>query len=156
MYSEWSVFAGLAVGAVFIWLLVLSFLLWKESQFLKSLFPKSGERDIRKKFEEVINAVGESKQQLRDLKQELSKLEADGLNHIQKVELLRYNPYEDTGGNISFSLALLDKEGNGFVLTSLHSRSDTRMFAKPIKNGKGQNIKLSYEEETVLEKALKG
>lgn len=154
MYSEWV--GPAAAGFLALWLGVLSFLLWREFNFLKSLFPKSGERDIRKKFEEVINAVGESDKQLKDLEEKLSQLETLGLKHIQRVELLRYNPYEDTGGNISFSLALLDKDGNGLVLTSLHARSGTRVFAKPIKNGKGQNIKLSNEEEIVIEKALKG
>lgn len=151
MYSEWVWLLGLAA---FVWLTVLSFLIWKEFKFLKSLFPKSGERDIRKKFEEIINAVGESRQGLEELKEKFLHLETQGLKHIQRIELLRYNPYEDTGGNISFSLALLDARGNGFVLTSLHARSGTRVFAKPVIEGKGGKYELSKEEEEVVRKAM--
>lgn len=153
MYSEWVVPA--VVGFLTLWLVALSFLVWKQFIFLKFLFPKSGERDIRRKFEEVLKAVDEGKQDLRELEEKLSELSHQGLKHIQRVELLRYNPYEDTGGNISFSLALLDDLGNGFVLTSLHSRSGTRVFAKPIISGKEQKHQLSEEEEAVVEKALK-
>lgn len=153
MYSEW---VWLPYLAVFLWLVILSFLVWREFNFLKSLFPKEGSRDIRKKFEEVLKAVDKGKQDLRRLEETLSQFEGEGLKHIQRIELLRYNPFEDTGGNISFSLALLDQEGNGFVLTSLHARSSTRIFAKPIKGGKGQNIELSKEEKAVVERALKG
>ncbi len=155
MYSEWVGPQLVYIIVVFVWLGVLSFLIWKEFNFLKSLFPKIGERDIRKKFEEVINAVAESNEELRALEKKLSQLEIEGLKHIQKISLLRYNPYEDTGGNISFSLALLDKKGNGYVLTSLHARSGTRIFAKPVVDGKEDKYELSKEEEEVLKKALK-
>ena len=51
---------------------------------------------------------------------------------FQRVGLVRFNPFEDTGGNQSFALALLDAEGNGWVLSSLHARTGTRVYAKPI------------------------
>lgn len=153
MYSEWVVPA--VAGFLALWLGVLTYLVWKQFIFLKSLFPKSGERDIRRKFEEVLEAVDKGKQDLKGLEDKLSELSSQGLKHIQRVEILRYNPYEDTGGNISFSLALLDDLGNGFVITSLHSRSGTRIFAKPISLGKAEKYELSKEEEAVIKKALK-
>jgi hypothetical protein len=70
------------------------------------------------------------------------------------VELLRYNPYEDTGGDQSFSLALLDNDGNGVVVTSLHSRSGTRVFSKPVILGKASQFQFSKEEDEVIKKAL--
>lgn len=152
MYPEWV--GPAAAGLLALWLVVLSFLVWKQGNFLKSLFPKSGERDIRKKFEEVLKLVAESKEESRELEEKISKLSDQGLKHIQRVQLLRYNPYDDTGGNISFSLALLDEQGNGFVLTSLHSRADTRIFAKPIILGKEGKYQLSEEEEEVIRKAM--
>lgn len=152
MYSEWIVPA--LAGLLAVWFGVLSFLVWKEFSFLKSLFPSVGERDIRKKFEEVFKTVDEFKGDLGRLSERLSWLELSGTKHIQRIELIRYNPYEDTGGNVSFSLVVLDKKGSGFVLTSLHARSGTRMFAKEIREGKAQSIKLSKEEEEVLKRAM--
>lgn len=152
MYSDWAVTAGVA-AAVFLWLGILTYFIWKQKNFLNSLFPKSGERDIRKKFEEVLIKVSEFNQDLREVDKKLGSFEKASLGHIQRVALLRYNPYDNTGGNISFSLALLDLQGNGVILTSLHSRSETRVYGKEIVLGKGKH-ELSKEEGQVLKEAL--
>ena len=122
---------------------------------MSKLFPKSGERDIRKKFEEVTQAVEKFKLDLSKVKEEVGGLGKDGLGHIQRVELTRYNPYNDTGGDQSFSAALLNKNGDGVVITSLHSRSGTRVFGKPVVSGKAQEYQFSKEEEDVVKKAMK-
>lgn len=153
MYSDW---VGPAVaGFLGLWLLGLSFLIWQQDNFLKSLFPKSGERDIRRKFEEVLKEVFDLKEDVDGLTKHLSDVENLGLKHIQRVELLRYNPYDDTGGDQSFSLAMLDDKGNGIVVTSLHARSGTRVFAKPISSGEVGKHRLSEEENQVIRKAMK-
>jgi len=153
MYSDWAVFAIVAVAVVF-WLLVLTFLIWRQGQYSKSLFPKTGERDIRKKFAEVLESIAGFEKNLSEIKSELKQIKIEGLGHIQKVALLRFNPYEDTGGDQSFTVALLNEGGDGIVITSLHARSGTRVFAKPIGLGKGQNYQLSKEEEQVVKKAI--
>lgn len=152
MYSEW---VGPAVaGFLALWLLVLNIIILRQSRFLKSLFPKTKDGDIRKKFEEILEVVGNSKTDLKELERKLVRFSDQGLKHVQRIELLRFNPFEDTGGNISFSLVLLDGVGTGIVITSLHARSGTRLFAKPIIEGKAQNVELSKEEETAINKAL--
>ncbi len=152
MYSDW-VGPALA-GFLGLWLVILSFLIWQQNIFLKSLFPKSGERDIRKRFEELFKQVWRLKEDTNSLKDGLSKIENLGLKHVQRVELIRFNPYNDTGGDQSFSLAMLDDKGSGVVITSLHARSSTRVFAKPISLGKANNNRLSEEEEQVVRKAM--
>ena len=72
-------------------------------------------------------------------------LEAAAPRAFQRVGLVRYNPFEDTGGNQSFALALLDAEGNGWVLSSLHARAGTRVYAKAIAGGRA-DAALSEEE----------
>ncbi|TSC63635.1 MAG: hypothetical protein G01um101493_394 [Microgenomates group bacterium Gr01-1014_93] len=153
MYSDLGiVILGLVL---FVWLSILNFLLFRQGKFLSKLFPKSGQRDIRKKFEEVIQSVSRSNLEIKSLNDKLIGLEKSGLVHIQKLEVLRYNPYGDTGGDQSFSLALLDKLGDGVVITSLHSREATRIFAKPVIKGKAGKHQFSSEEEEVVKKALK-
>ncbi|MBI2018009.1 DUF4446 family protein [Candidatus Daviesbacteria bacterium] len=151
MYSDWISLVVVGFGTV--WLGILTFLVLQQRNFLKSLFPKSGERDIRKKFEEVLQEVGDFKKDLADLTKVLESIKVEGSTHLQKVELLRFNPYQDTGGNISFTIAMLDNKGTGFILTSLHARSGTRIFAKSITAGKSK-YELSKEEEEVLKRAL--
>ncbi len=152
MYSDLSLI-GLLV-AVFVWLLVLSYINWKNRSFLSQLFPSGSERDIRKKFEEVVQASGKTDLEIKKILEKLGGLEKTSLSFIQRVELLRYNPYEDTGGDQSFSLALLDQKGNGFVITSLHSRASTRVFAKPVILGRSGKFNFSEEEAAVVKKAM--
>lgn len=152
MYPDW---AGLAaVGFLVVWLSVLSFLIWQQDKFLRSLFPNSGERDIRRKFAETVKAVEDFKGQLMDLKLHVETVRKQGLQHIQRVELLRFNPYDDTGGDQSFAVCLLDNKGSGMVITSLHARSGTRVFGKVINLGKSIKYQLSKEEELVIKKAM--
>ena len=82
-------------------------------------------------------------------------LEAAGRRAIQRVGLVRFNPFEDTGGNQSFAMALTDDVGNGFILSSLHSRTGTRVYAKAITGGRSDGA-LSDEEQAALRIALTG
>lgn len=152
MYSDW---APAIAGLLALWLGILSFLVYRWGNFLKSLFPKSGERDVRKRFEEIVKEVEDFGKDLDKLKVRLESIEKLQLRHIQRVELLRYNPYDETGGDQSFTLALLDEEGNGLVLTSLHARSATRIFAKPVTGGKQSKYQFSEEEQKAIEGAMK-
>lgn len=152
MYSDWVGPATLGVLAV--WLGFLSLLVWQQNKFLRSLFPRSGERDIRKKFEEVIKAIEGFRGELAGLENKVEEIKKQGLQHMQRVELLRFNPYDDTGGNISFTVCFLDNSGSGIVITSLHARSVTRIFGKEIISGKSKKYQLSKEEELVIKKAM--
>ncbi|MDD5415610.1 MAG: DUF4446 family protein [Candidatus Daviesbacteria bacterium] len=152
MYSDWVVPA--AAGVLLFWLGTLSFLIWRQNKFITSLFPKSGERDIRKKFEEIVKTVEGFKNELSDLDDRIEAIRLKGLQHVQRVELLRFNPYDETGGNISFTACFLDDKGSGIVITSLHARNGTRVFGKEIASGKSLKYELSKEEEAVIKKAM--
>jgi hypothetical protein len=75
--------------------------------------------------------------------------------HLQKVGFKRFNPFTNTGGNQSFSLCLLDENSTGIVISSLHSRESTRLYAKNIVKGKSSNVSLSAEEQEVIKKVTK-
>ncbi len=72
----------------------------------------------------------------------------------QKVSIVRFNPFGDTGGDQSFSLAVLDAHDSGYVLTSIHGRTGTRVYVKPIDFAKSK-YSLSAEEQQVLGQAIK-
>jgi hypothetical protein len=81
-------------------------------------------------------------------------LERDLQGSLGRVGLVRFNPFEgDTGGNQSFAIALLDGRGDGFVVSSLHARAVTRMYAKTLTNGAAEAA-LSDEESEALRQAL--
>jgi Protein of unknown function (DUF4446) len=72
---------------------------------------------------------------------------------VRNVALLRYDAFEDVGGRLSFSCALLDDQGNGVVLTSINGRQETRVYAKPVTLGTSSH-NLSLEEEESIRRAL--
>jgi hypothetical protein len=74
---------------------------------------------------------------------------------IQHIGLVRFNPFEDTGSDQSFAIALLDDARDGVVISSLHGRSNTRVFAKPVSAGASQHA-LSDEESQAIRLALEG
>jgi uncharacterized membrane protein YccC len=97
-----------------------------------------------------LDTVAERVEALNRLHRELETLTQ---KTIQKVAVVRFNPFADTGGDQSFAIALLDAEGNGLVLSSLHGRADTRIFAKQVQGGRSKHA-LSDEEQDAIRKAL--
>ena len=108
-------------------------------------------------IDEILDRQLKSVESLSERVDALNKLHHE-LEHlsqrtIQKVAVIRYNPFSDTGGDQSFAIALLDSLGNGMVVSSLHSRTDTRVFAKPVQSGRSK-FQLSDEEQDAIRKAL--
>ena len=93
--------------------------------------------------------------ELDELSARSAVLERTSRRSLQRVGLVRYNPFEDTGGNQSFALALTDGSGDGIVVSSLHSRTGTRVYAKPIVAGRSEGA-LSEEEAEALRLAMTG
>lgn len=94
----------------------------------------------------------------RDLEAVASRtaaLEDASLRAVSRLGLVRYNPFGDTGGNQSFVVAALDARGDGVILTSLHSRHGTRIYAKGVRGGR-PDAALSEEETEALRLARTG
>lgn len=142
----------LLIVAVVVWNLGLSYLIWKDRGFLRSLFPRTKEREIRQRFEELLGDVAGFEKKLEGLSEDLSRENRLSQKHIQGVAFVRYNPYDEVGGDQSFSIALLDSLGDGIVVTSLHTRSGTRVFAKPVSKGEENGYEFSKEEREVITK----
>ena len=74
---------------------------------------------------------------------------------VSRVGLVRYDAFEDMGGALSFSAAMLDEDGHGVVISAINGRSETRAYAKAVKNGQSEH-NLSTEEQAAIEEALSG
>jgi Protein of unknown function (DUF4446) len=84
-----------------------------------------------------------------------AELELRSRGSLQHVGMVRFNPFEDTGSDQSFAIALLDDRRDGLVISSLHGRTTTRVFAKPVENGSSRHT-LSDEESQAIQIALSG
>jgi len=104
-------------------------------------------------LEAQVDKVYALARELDELSARSAMLESSGRRAIQRVGLVRFNPFEDTGGNQSFALALTDATGNGFVVSSLHTRTGTRVYAKAIADGRSDGA-LSEEETEALRRAM--
>jgi hypothetical protein len=72
---------------------------------------------------------------------------------VRRVALLRYDAFEDVGGRLSFSCAMLDEHGTGVVITSINGRQETRVYAKPV-TSRTSTYNLSAEEEEAIRQAM--
>jgi hypothetical protein len=98
---------------------------------------------------ESVHAMG---QDLDELIARTAFLESSARHHYARHGLVRFSPFRDTGGDQSFALALLDESNDGFVISSLHSRTGTRIYAKAVAAGK-TDLSLSAEEQQAIEEA---
>ncbi len=108
---------------------------------------------VKARPEDSLEAtVAAELRRLSALETRVDSLDQRGRRAVQRLGVVRFNPFEDTGSNQSFALALLDDRGDGVVISSLHSRQSTRIYLKPINGGRSETA-LSEEEARALKQA---
>ena len=139
-------------GAALIIAAINLYFWWSLKSSLGRLFEETG----HDQFGEVLLYHQKQHQTASDNFKKLSiriaELEDESQLLLNQVGLVRFNPFSNTGGNMSFSLALLNANGDGAVITSLHSREGIRFYAKEVKNYESEQI-LTDEEKEAVEKA---
>ncbi len=145
------------LGAVALGLIVAVIILARRTRRLggrlAAITRGSEERSLEAILEAHLTRVHQAVRDLEEVEARTAVLERDLRRSFARVGLVRYNPFEDTGGNQSFALALLDAHGDGFVVSSLHSRNQTRVYAKGVKGGQSDSA-VSDEEAEALRAAL--
>jgi hypothetical protein len=147
---------NIIIVSLFVWLLFLSFFLLRTVSHYRRLIFKSKKKDLRSILEKILEQVKQQGEQIEVLKRKSDTLEKGVGSCLQKIGFARFNPFSDTGGDQSFCLSLLDDDDSGIILSSLHSRGQTRVYAKEVKKGEGKDFALSKEEEGTIKKAKKG
>jgi hypothetical protein len=104
-------------------------------------------------MDRYVTRLEETVVQVDSLTQLCQAVESNLLGTIQRVGIVRFNPFSDTGSDQSFAVALLDGNGSGIVLSSLFSRASTRLFAKSVVEGKSTHP-LTDEEREAIEQAI--
>jgi hypothetical protein len=143
----------LIIIAVIIYLAVLTYYLAKTVRHYRELVRISGKVNLGEILEVIIDRLKIESENQKKLREELEEMKKESRLYVQKVGLHRYNPFRDIGGEHSFILALLDKKNDGIVLTSLHSRGNTRWYIKKVTDAKGLDFDLSKEEIKAIENA---
>jgi len=148
---------ALAIGSLL--LLLLVFWVWSRTRRLgrrlDSLTRGQDDKDLSKVLDAHLDKVFAVSSEVDELTVRTAVAESNLRRSFQRIGLVRFNPFEDTGGNQSFALALLDANGDGLVLSSLHSRAGTRVYAKSVNGGRSETA-LSEEEAEAVRQAMAG
>ena len=107
-----------------------------------------------KNIDEALAQLEELKKSVKELSSQMEEIKAENVFDIKKIAVVRFNPFSELGSNQSFSLAILDGNACGAVITSLFTRNENRVYAKPVKNGSSE-FKLSEEEKKAIDMAQK-
>lgn len=148
-----SIFLTVVLSVNFILMVlfgVITFIIGKAYKQLNTRYvefmSKLGEGDkVEKILSEYLRIVDENSQRIKKQEEKINRLEANLKKCVQKVGLIRYNAYGDTGSDLSFTMALMDAEDNGVVLNGLYSRESSSIFAKALAKGETK-YNLSAEE----------
>ncbi|OGZ52364.1 MAG: hypothetical protein A3F26_01325 [Candidatus Ryanbacteria bacterium RIFCSPHIGHO2_12_FULL_47_12b] len=121
---------------------------------LRRLFGGKREKTLEALVYAHAEALSEAQDNIKKLDDAQKALEDVVLDAVQKVAIVRFNPFPDSGGDQSFAIAFLDGNNTGVVLSSLYSHNRQLVYAKPIEKG-ASRYALSAEEQTVLNRAMR-
>jgi hypothetical protein len=139
----------------FFWLVVLSYLIFRVKSHYDRLIKNADGEDLSKILESISKKINLSAEKFEKIEKAISEIQEKSHLHLQKVSLVRFNPFSDSGGDQSFAIALLDENNDGLVISNLHSRDYSRVYAKPVKGGEAVKYQFSKEEEEAVIKAKK-
>jgi hypothetical protein len=139
-------------GLLLAGLIVLIIKHLKTDRLRKEFFASGLKKDLEQILIDQNRGISQINKDLTALEASLSNLYTANVKNIQKIGFVKFNPFDNSGGNISFALAMLDATDNGVVISSLHGREGTRMYAKSVINAKSETM-LTEEEAEAIKKA---
>ncbi|KKR87371.1 hypothetical protein A2875_02695 [Candidatus Gottesmanbacteria bacterium RIFCSPHIGHO2_01_FULL_46_14] len=148
-----SGFGLIGWGSIFVWLIILSIVIARMLSHYNRLTRGVTSTGLRDVLESLMKSQQAAQSRFRSIDEAVKLLNQDGALHIQRIGIVRFNPFSDTGGAQSFSLAIVDSKDNGIVMTSLYARNGNRWYVKEIVSGKGNGVELSHEEESAIKHA---
>lgn len=141
------------IAFLLVWNGVITYFFWTLSAHYNNLVKSTNKKTLQTAIDSLIADIDLAKKDIVKLSKTCDTIIAEGRLHIQKIGLVRFNPFKETGGDQSFILALLDKQDSGIVLSGLYSRSGMRWYAKQIEKGKTTEHELSAEEKQAIQQA---
>jgi biopolymer transport protein ExbB/TolQ len=147
----------LGIGVILLFILYISNLikLSKLRKNYKSFMKKIGNgKDIQEALNQYVERVDKVEKASNELKTYCDSLNKKADNCLQKIGMVRYSAFKDTGSDLSFALAILNENNDGIILNGIYSREMSNIYSKSVENGKSPYT-LSEEEKEALNIALK-
>lgn len=134
--------------------------LWTQNRRMKRklavFFSGKEAKDLEKILVDQLKETRELDREIQELFEISNRLRELGMKSIHKTSVLRFNPFKEVGGNQSFCVALLDGKNSGTVISSLHTREGTRVYAKPVIAGQPGSFPFTEEEKSAIAQAMQG
>lgn len=144
-----GIVAVLLIGFIIL-IVKVSFLNKKYISFMKKI---GNGKNIEEDLENYMHRVNRVEKQNVEIKEVIESINKNMNNCIQKIGIVRYNAFKDTGSDLSFALAMLDEKNNGVVLNGIYSREMSNIYAKPVENGVSKYT-ISDEEKEAIRRAI--
>lgn len=144
---------NILVVVIVVWNLLLTFFVAIVTFKYRRVVKGSGRGNLIDVVGRLTDKAVVAEKRLASLELQTNSFAEEAKKYLQHVGLLRFNPFNEVGGEQSFTTAFLDKNNNGLVISNLHGRGGSRLYAKVVKNGSGVDYELSAEERTVAEMA---
>ncbi|MBP2034001.1 hypothetical protein J2Z42_002718 [Clostridium algifaecis] len=148
------------IGAMFIIIIIMFIMIitsFKALNKVERRYKKFMRGVDNKNLEQLVTGyldnIDEVKKETNIMKKEFNQLKLESKKCIQKFSIIRYRAFEDVGSDLSFSVAILDGNNDGILLTGIYGRSESTTYAKPIDKGMSR-YELSEEENQVLQECI--
>ncbi len=137
-----------------VWVAFVEYRYQKLAGSFRLLMTGRGGADLEATLIDFVARMDRVEQLTHGMAQRVDAVEVQQPYHVQHVGVVRFNPFQDKGGDQSFVVAVLDAHADGAVITGLSSRTDTRIYAKPIVGGQS-TYTLTNEEKEAIARAMK-
>ena len=118
----------------------------KYNKFMKKI---GNGKNIEEDLENYMYRVERVEKQNAEIISYCKNLDDEVAKCIQKVGIVRYSAFKDTGSDLSFAVAMLDENNDGIVFNGIYSREMSNIYAKPVKNGVSEYTLSEEEKESI-------
>ncbi len=150
VFNDASLFVLIILG---IWVTILTVVVLRMVSHYNRLVKGANGATLQQLISEILTKQELQVKDIKEIKGAIVWLQKDGTLHLQRLCIVRFNPFSDTGGSQSFTIAILDGKDNGIIMTSLFARTGNRWYIKHIKLGVSEDVELSKEEQSAIKKA---
>lgn len=132
---------------------VVVFTIWKIRTHYDRLTKGVTDATLTSILTGLLQEVKTLEKRVHLIERAIEEIHTEGMHHVKRVGIVRFNPFSDTGGAQSFTIAILDGHRSGIVMTSLYARMGNRWYVKAVVKGQGKDMELSKEELSAIKEA---
>lgn len=155
--NEVMLYAVVAISVLLLLVYIIALILFVKLSNMKkkykAMMQGTNSQDLEMMLLEHINEVKKVMQQNTQIEEEHKQIHEILQNVIQKIGIVRFSAFDDVGGDLSYAVAILDRQNTGVIFSSIFGRNASMSYMKPVRNGNSKQ-KLSDEENEALRKAM--